>query len=150
MLMILIYSSRSSSSSVMASNPEKPTIAFRGVRISWLMLARNADFRWSDSSAFSFASLSSFSASFSLVTFSILNTTPNKLSFESMIGLANTCVYSPGAHCLVNSKGFLLSMADISAHSSQKGFCPFLTRQQFVGPYWGLHGILIWFSHFTE
>ena len=34
------------------SNWEKPTIALSGVRISWLILARNADFILSDSSAF--------------------------------------------------------------------------------------------------
>jgi hypothetical protein len=32
---------------------EKPTIALSGVRISWLILARKADFSRSDSSAFS-------------------------------------------------------------------------------------------------
>ena len=33
----------------------KPTMAFKGVRISWLILARNADLSLSDSSAFSLA-----------------------------------------------------------------------------------------------
>ena len=55
-----MYDSRSSSSAS-ASRLEKPTIAFSGVRISWLMFARNADFSLSDSSAFSFAKISSSS-----------------------------------------------------------------------------------------
>ena len=54
-------SSRSCSSSVEVSKLEKPTIAFNGVRISWLMLARNADFSRSDSKAFSLAAISAFS-----------------------------------------------------------------------------------------
>ena len=50
-----VRSSFSSSVSLSAelSRLEKPTIAFNGVRISWLILARNADFIWSDSFAFS-------------------------------------------------------------------------------------------------
>ena len=39
-------------------------MALRGVRISWLILARKADFRRLDSSAFSLASLNSFSIFF--------------------------------------------------------------------------------------
>lgn len=66
LLMILIYSFRSSSSSAMVSRLEKPTIAFSGVRISWLILARKADFKRSDSSALSLAFLSSISSSFCL------------------------------------------------------------------------------------
>ena len=46
-----------SSSSVVVNRFENPTIAFNGVRISWLMLARNADFRRSDSFAFSLAEI---------------------------------------------------------------------------------------------
>lgn len=41
--------------------PENPTMALSGVRISWLMLARNADFRRFDSSARSRAVSSSCS-----------------------------------------------------------------------------------------
>ena len=41
-LMMLRYSFFSSSSCASASSSEKPTIAFSGVRISWLILARNA------------------------------------------------------------------------------------------------------------
>ena len=40
---------------------ENPTIALSGVRISWLMFARNALFRRLDSSAFSLAEISSCS-----------------------------------------------------------------------------------------
>ena len=40
---------------------EKPTIAFKGVRISWLILARKEDFSLSASSALTLASISSFS-----------------------------------------------------------------------------------------
>ena len=54
--MIFIYSFFSSGSSQVTINSEKPTIAFNGVRISWLILARNADLRRSESSAFSFNS----------------------------------------------------------------------------------------------
>ena len=56
-----IYTWRSSASSVSASRLEKPTMAFKGVRISWLILARNADLSLSDSSAFSLAWISSSS-----------------------------------------------------------------------------------------
>jgi len=65
--MISQYCCFSSSSVVSAINFEKPTIAFRGVLISWLILARNADFNRSDCSAFIRADISSFSDSFSSV-----------------------------------------------------------------------------------
>ncbi len=42
----------------LANHFENPTIAFSGVRISWLILARKADLSRLDSSAFSFASCS--------------------------------------------------------------------------------------------
>ena len=58
---ILIYSLFSSSSSAVASMEEKPTIALSGVRISWLMFARKADFSRSDSSARFLAFMSSCS-----------------------------------------------------------------------------------------
>ena len=57
--MIPKYSSFSFSSSVKAIISEKPTIAFKGVRISWLILARNTDFIRSASSALCLASSSS-------------------------------------------------------------------------------------------
>ena len=52
---ILIYSCLSASFSVMARISEKPTIELSGVRISWLMFARNADFKRLLSSACSLA-----------------------------------------------------------------------------------------------
>ena len=53
------YSARSScESSSLCISEEKPTMALSGVRISWLMLARNADLSMSDSSAFSRATTS--------------------------------------------------------------------------------------------
>ena len=64
---MLTYSCFSCSSSVEASIPEKPTIAFSGVRISWLILARKADFRRLDSSARSSAVVSSNSIFLRLV-----------------------------------------------------------------------------------
>ena len=46
------YSARSScDNSSLCMSDEKPTMALSGVRISWLMLARNADLSMSDSSA---------------------------------------------------------------------------------------------------
>ena len=42
---------------------ENPTMAFSGVRISWLMLARKADFRRLAFSAFSLAASSSVMSS---------------------------------------------------------------------------------------
>ena len=64
--MICIYSclASSSSSSVEAKIPEKPTMAFRGVRISWLIFAKKADFNLLDSSALSLASISASSIIF--------------------------------------------------------------------------------------
>ena len=52
---------------VSSSKPVMPTMAFIGVRISWLVLARNSDLTLADSSAASRASASSASASFSAV-----------------------------------------------------------------------------------
>ena len=65
--MIWMYSSFSLSSSTVASSFEKPTIAFSGVRISWLILARNTDLRRLDSSACSFVSINSCSICLRLV-----------------------------------------------------------------------------------
>ena len=53
---------RSSGESVSAIIREKPSIAFRGVRISWLMLARNRDFILLAFSAF--CAIVSYSANF--------------------------------------------------------------------------------------
>ena len=55
-----MYSCFSTSSSVEAKIFENPMMAFRGVRISWLILARKADLRRLDSSARSLADNSSF------------------------------------------------------------------------------------------
>jgi len=53
------YSARSScDNSSLCMSDEKPTMALSGVRISWLMLARNADLSMSDSSALSRATTS--------------------------------------------------------------------------------------------
>ena len=62
-----MYCSLSSMLLVSANKLEKPTIALRGVRISWLMLAKKADFKRSASSAFSLAAMSLLSVSFSSV-----------------------------------------------------------------------------------
>ena len=59
--MICAYSSFSSGSSASSRMLEKPTMAFRGVRISWLILARKADFKRLLSSARSLASSNSSS-----------------------------------------------------------------------------------------
>ena len=64
---ISAYCFLSSGSFVSCIILEKPTMALRGVRISWLILARKADFNRSDSSAFSLASISFNSVSFSSV-----------------------------------------------------------------------------------
>ena len=67
---------------VSLSKSEKPTIAFNGVRISWLMLARNADFSLSAWRALSRASLISCSA---VLYRWILWQTPNILYNESCV-----------------------------------------------------------------
>ena len=59
--MILMIEARSISSVISGSILAKPTMAFSGVRISWLMLARKAVFNWSDCSAFTLASSNSVS-----------------------------------------------------------------------------------------
>ena len=75
--MMLTYSRFSSSSSVEASIPEKPTIALSGVRISWLMLARKADLSRLDSSARFLAEIKSFSMLFRSV---MVSEEPTKVS----------------------------------------------------------------------
>ena len=60
--MMSVYSRRVSCLLSSVSSSENPTMAFSGVRISWLMLARNADLSLLDSSARFFASRSSFSS----------------------------------------------------------------------------------------
>ena len=67
------FSLASSSSLLLASSPENPTMAFSGVLISWLMFARKADFILLDSSALSLAISSSLllfiNSSFMLLSF---------------------------------------------------------------------------------
>ena len=53
-----------------ANMPKKMTIALRGVRISWLILARKVDFRRLDSSARSLAVVNSISIFFRVVMIS--------------------------------------------------------------------------------
>ena len=65
---ISIYFIRSSAESVSAMMRAKPSMAFSGVRISWLMLARKSDFMRLAFSALSV--FSSYSASFLLATLS--------------------------------------------------------------------------------
>ena len=56
---ISMYFMRSSAESVSAMTREKPSMALRGVRISWLMLARKSDFmRLASSAFFAFSSYS--------------------------------------------------------------------------------------------
>ena len=62
-----LYSLRTSGSSSVVSSCEKPTMALSGVRISWLMLARNAVLSLLDSSARSLAAISSCSVCLSAV-----------------------------------------------------------------------------------
>ena len=69
-----MYSRRSPMSSVSASRFENPTMAFRGVRISWLMLARKADLSLSLTSALFLASIRFFSVCFSSVTSKLTHT----------------------------------------------------------------------------
>ena len=86
--MMLTYSCFSSSSSVEANMPEKPTIALRGVRISWLILARKADFRRLDSSARSLAVVNSISIFFRVVMTSEEPTRVSGLPFSSRVSTA--------------------------------------------------------------
>ena len=65
--MMVTYWCFSSASSASSSRLEKPTIALSGVRISWLIFARKADFNRSASSAFSLAPISIRSVSFNWV-----------------------------------------------------------------------------------
>ena len=74
---MLTYSCFSSSASVEARIPENPTMALRGVRISWLILARKADFRRLDSSARFLAETKSVSIFFRSV---ITNEEPTSVS----------------------------------------------------------------------
>ncbi len=88
--MIWTYSSFSSSSSVTINKSEKPTIAFNGVRISWLIFARKADFNLSDCSA----RLLAFSSSPIICCRSVISstriTTPSISPCSLNIGVANT------------------------------------------------------------
>ena len=73
MLLKWFFSSSVNSSPCLARRLEKPTMAFSGVRISWLMLARKADFMRLASSALFLATSSSLPfwmrASFILLSF---------------------------------------------------------------------------------
>ena len=66
----------SASSGVSASRLVIPITPFMGVRISWLMLARNSLFAFVAASAASFASISAASARFSSVTSRVRPTSP--------------------------------------------------------------------------
>ena len=71
--MISRYFMRSSEDSVSAMTRENPSIAFSGVRISWLMLARKRDFMRLAFSAFSAFSSYSISLLFAASSFSLAN-----------------------------------------------------------------------------
>ena len=66
-LIISWYCVFSSSVFALPITSANPVIAFSGVRISWLMLARKADFAISAFSAFSFATFNSLSTCFKWV-----------------------------------------------------------------------------------
>src|SRR5574344_807347 len=89
LLIRLIYSFLLSLSSSSWSRPAKPTIALRGVLISWLIFARKEDLSLSASLAFSISTLSSCCTSTSVVLSRLnptnLVTTP---SFLTSSGLA--------------------------------------------------------------
>ena len=78
--MIVMYWCFSSWSSASSSILEKPIIALSGVRISWLMLARKADFKRSASSALSLALISICSVSFSCVMSKLIHSISMMLS----------------------------------------------------------------------
>ena len=96
-----------SGSLVLLRSPEKPTMAFRGVRISWLMFARNADFMRSDSCAWERASISSCSCSFrSVITSSepeIMEGFPVSSLSVMMAFISNHSVLLPKALSTRNS-----------------------------------------------
>ena len=98
--MILIYSCFSCSSSAVARMFEKPMIAFSGVRISWLILARKADFSRLDSSARSLAESSSSSIFFRSV---MTREDPTKVSgipFSSLLSTAACASIQSIFHCV--------------------------------------------------
>ena len=67
----------------LVSSSENPTMALSGVRISWLILARNADFIWSASSALIRALIRSSSTSLLCWIFKQSPFTPTLLRVES-------------------------------------------------------------------
>ena len=83
--MISRYFMRSSEESVSAITREKPSMAFRGVRISWLMLARKRDFMRLAFSAFAVFSSYSLSLLFAASSFSLASN-----SFR--LASANFCI----------------------------------------------------------
>ncbi len=78
--------------------PRKPTIAFIGVRISWLILARKADFKRLDSSARSLAVVSSCSIFFRLVMTRDEPTSVNGFPSSSRASTA-ACAFPPTPPC---------------------------------------------------
>ena len=76
----LLFGSRGVSS----SSPLIPMIAFIGVRISWLIIARKSLFARFAASAASFAFLSSTSATFLSVMSRIVSIAPTEFPFESI------------------------------------------------------------------
>ena len=96
--MMLTYSCFSSSSWVEANMPEKPTMALRGVRISWLIFARKADFRRFDSSARFLAFTSSCSIFFRSV---MTSEEPTKVSGSPLSFRVSTAGLLPSLFCEV-------------------------------------------------
>ena len=90
--MVCAKSRCSAFSSVSSSSPVMPITPFMGVRISWLMFARNSDFRRADSNAASRATTSSASLCIRSVISRKVTTAPISLLF-SRIGVL---VYSTG------------------------------------------------------
>ena len=80
----------------LVSSSENPTMALSGVRISWLILARNADFIWSASSALIRALIRSSSTSLLCWIFKQSPFTPTLLRVESCPFFA--CAYLNSHH----------------------------------------------------
>ena len=89
--MVFTNSFSSAPSFLLDNRSEKPMMAFMGVRISWLILARKASFNLPDSSAFSvacsavlLASINSFSNLFCSVISLATTTAPNTFPLSSL------------------------------------------------------------------
>ena len=92
----LLYSRCSASRSVSSSSPFRPMIAFIGVRISWLIDARNCDFAFDALSARSRADASSIAACSRSVTSREFTTNPRTLRSASwFVAVPSMCRYSP-------------------------------------------------------